>query len=55
MLGNEFYSFTGGMIYAVGVDGLRVRGNKFVVTDTYPRRFDTPKYTLRNCNNCDLE
>ena len=55
VLGNEFYSFTGGMIYAVGVDGLRVRGNKFVVTDTYPRRFDTPKYTLRNCNNCDLE
>lgn len=52
---NEFYSFTGGMIYAIGVDGLSVKNNKFVTTNTYPRRFNTPKYTIRNCDNCELE
>lgn len=52
---NEIHSFTGGMIYAVGVDGLYAWNNKFILTDAYPKRGDTKKYTLRNCDNCDLE
>jgi len=53
--GNEFRTFTDGILTAAGVDGLTVRNNRYVRTNAYPRRREVPFYDIHNCNHVYLE
>ncbi len=52
---NEFYSFVKGVVYARGVDGLEITGNKFIRSTDYERKTQVEKIETINCKNAVIE
>lgn len=51
IINNNFCTFTDGMVYATGVDKLKVKRNNYEMTKEYPKRCVTNKCTTVHCNN----
>lgn len=51
---NTFYSFNEGLVIANGVSHLKISGNKFIASTTYPKRSAPDHYVLQNCGDAEV-